>query len=160
DEGQRAIGGEGDIEAVRGEGQLAGIGEQERRGSGLGAQRVLSLQARGLLEHSGRDIDTGGDGALLGQPPRALAGTAPYLVGLLAFDVADDVSVRFDNLLRSPDYMLCVEESAMHAENALGVIVTSATIAPNRCLRAGLQISAPVYRCPVSSLPARSSVAT
>src|SRR5699024_12378492 len=45
DEGQRAIRGEGDIEAVRGEGQLAGIGEKERRGSGLGTQRVLSLRS-------------------------------------------------------------------------------------------------------------------
>src|SRR5699024_485613 len=159
DEGQCAIRGEGDIVAVRGEGQLAGIGEKERRGSGLGAQRVLSLQARGLFEHSGRDTDTGGDGTLLGQPPRALAGTAADLEDLSAGDIAEEVDVGFVNSLWTPDEIRCAEERAVLGQILLGGIVPVTAIGPDRGLFVDRQIIAADDLDSVSSLSHRSSVA-
>src|SRR5699024_10667827 len=157
DEGQRAIRGEGDIEAVRGEGQLAGIGEKERRGSGLGTPRVLSLTARGLFEHSGRDIDTGGDGTLLGQPPRALAGTAADLEDLPAGDIADEVDVGFVNSLWTPDEIRCAEERAVLGQILLGGIVPITAIGPVRGLLVDQQKTAADYLGYVRSLTYRSS---
>lgn len=58
---------------------------------------MFALQTRGLLEHSGGDVDTCGDRALLGQPPRALTGTAADLEHLLPVDVAEEADIGFVN---------------------------------------------------------------
>src|SRR5699024_3654746 len=111
------------------------------------------------LGHSGRDIDTGGDGALLGQPPRALAGTAADLEDLLAGDIAEEVDVRFVNSLRTPDEIRCAEESAVLGQILLGGIVPIAAIGPDRGLFVDRQITAADDLGSVSSLTHRSSVA-
>src|SRR5699024_7638974 len=146
----------GDIEAVRGEGQLAGIGEKERRGGGLGTQRVLSLQARGLFEHSGRDIDTGGDGTLLGQPPRALAGPAADREDLPAGDIAEGADAAFVHSLGTPHESRCAEERAGLVQRLLGELVPIAAIGADRGLFVYRQITAADDLGSVSSITPRS----
>src|SRR5699024_115582 len=107
----------------------------------------------------GRDSGSGGDGTLLGQPARALAGTAADLEALPAGDIAEEVDVGVVNSLWTPDEIRCAEERAVLGKILLGGIVPITAIGPDRGLLVVRQITAADDLGSVTSLTHRASVA-
>src|SRR5690606_12761865 len=140
DEGDRAEGGEGEVDAGVRQGQGAGVGDD---GGHAAAGAPVELGGGG--DHAGGDVGGEHLGAPPGEPARALGGAGADLEHPQAADIPEEAGLLLAQPLRAPAEVGVAEEGAVLVEVLGGVLAPPPAVRARRGGRVDLPEAHPAH---------------